>query len=414
MKITWLRQLRSEITPHLHCTEDARAAARRRLPRLIFDFVDGAAGSEMAACSNLTALEQIRLQPRVLVSATNRRLAKRFLGTAMGLPFGIAPMGMCNLAWPGADCMLSAEAVRREIPLCLSIAASTALEPMRVAAGERAWFQLYVGQSVGAAMQLVDRAEAAGYEVLVLTVDVPEVGRRIRDLRNGFQVPFKLGARQFLDFARHPRWSLATLLHGVPRPMNYESAHNGNTFTRQESRGRTDWAFLERLRQRWKGRLIVKGVLSGDDAIGIKRAGADAIYVSNHGGRQLGAAPAAINALPVIRAAVGADYPLLFDSGVRNGEAIVKALALGADFVMLGRPFLYAIGADGARGLTTLIDVLAEEIDITLAQLGRASVEDIDRSVLADVHADLAPNQQNSSAIRVVADAGSAAVRNER
>ena len=165
--------------------------------------------------------------------------------------------------------------------------------------------------------------------------------------------------------------------------MNFETAKDGRGFVRDESRGGADWSLLERLRSRWKGKLVIKGVLSPADAVRIRDAGADAIYVSNHGGRQLDSAPAAIHALPRIREAVGDDYPLIFDSGVRSGEDIVKALALGADFVMLGRPLMYAIGADGARGLSTLIGILAEEISVTLAQIGRRRVEDVDKSVLA-------------------------------
>ncbi len=355
----------------------------------MFDFVDGAAGAEVGEGLNRSAIREIRLQPRVLVNVEGRSLKRRFLGQDMGLPFGIAPMGMCNLTWPGADNMLAAEAMRRGIPVGLSTAASTSLEHMHAMAPGRAWFQLYVAQSRQAAMRLVDRAEASGYEVLILTVDVPQVSRRIRDLRNGFQIPFRMGARQFFDFAFHPRWSIGTLLHGAPKVANFEAEQDGKGFTRGESRGSTDWAFLDELRMRWTGKLVVKGVLSPDDAVRIRDAGADAVYVSDHGARQLDATPAAIHALPRIRAAVGPDYPLIFDSGLRSGEDIVKALALGADFVMLGRPLLYAIGADGARGLSTLVDVLADDISVTLAQIGLKRVEDIDSRVLVNAPAEL-------------------------
>ena len=367
----------------MHCAEDARRLARRRMPRMMFDFVDGSAGLETGERLNRSAIEEIRLAPRVLVNVEGRSLAKRFLGQNLDLPVGIAPMGMCDLTWPGADQMLAAEAIRRNIPLCLSSAASTSLEEMQTLADGRAWFQLYVAQSPITAMQLVDRAASAGYEVLILTVDVPQVSRRIRDLKNGFQVPFHLGPRQILDFACHPRWSIGTLLKGVPKARNFETTGNGRGFVRGESRGSTDWAFLAQLRKRWKGKLVIKGVLSPDDAIRIREAGADAVYVSNHGGRQLDSAPAAIHALPRIRQAVGDGYPLIFDSGLRCGEDIVKALALGADFVMLGRPLMYAIGAAGAPGLAKLFDILTEEISVTLAQLGRRQIEQIDSTVLA-------------------------------
>lgn len=362
------------------------------MPRMVFDFVDGSAGREIGERLNHAAIEQIRLQPRVLVNVEDRRLDKQLFGQRRGLPFGIAPMGLCDLAWPGADRMLAAEALRRDIPLCLSSAASSSLEAMQAWSGGRAWFQLYVGQSRDAALRLVERAAAADYQVLVLTVDVPQVSRRIRDLRNGFHVPFRPGPKQVFDFACHPRWSLETLYRGVPKVANLDD--DGTGFVRQESRGGTDWAFLDRLRERWRGRLVVKGVLSPADALRIRDAGADAVYVSNHGGRQLDSAPAAIHALPQVRAAVGPDYPLIFDSGLRSGEDIVKALALGADFVMLGRPLLFAMGAEGARGLASIMEILSEEISVTLAQLGLRRVEEIGHHVLAASQGEPQPDGQ--------------------
>ena len=364
----------------IHSTEDARRLARRRMPRMIFDFVDGAAGREIAARGNRAALAGIRLQPRVLVNVGERSLAKTILGEEKGLPFGIAPMGMCNLTWPGADHLLAAAAARYTIPLCVSTASSTTLEDLYRQSDGQAWFQLYAGDSVESALRMVGRAEEAGYTRLVLTADVPQLARRMRDLKNGFRVPFRLGPRQFLDFAMHPRWSIETLIRGVPRMINFTEPEG---FARNAARGAADWDFLDRLRGQWRGRLIVKGVTSAQDARRIKEAGADAVYVSNHGGRQFDSAPPAIHILPGIRAAVGADYPLIFDSGVRSGEDVVKALALGADFVMVGCPLLFAIGADGARGLGALLDVFAEEISVVLAQLGVGRVGDINDAVVA-------------------------------
>ncbi|MDP6406540.1 MAG: alpha-hydroxy-acid oxidizing protein [Alphaproteobacteria bacterium] len=263
------------------CVADARVQARRRMPRMMFDYVDGAAGNESASRLNCQVLDAIRLLPRVLVNVEERSLTKSFLDREWGLPFGIAPMGMCNLTWPGADAILAQAAVRHDIPLCLSTAASSTIEQ-----------------------------------------------------------------------------------------------------TRNEGRGRIDWNFLEMLRERWPRTLMVKGVLAPADAVAAKERGVDALYVSNHGGRQLDSAPAAIHMLPLIRRAVGEGYPLIFDSGVRNGEGIVKALALGADFVMLGRAFLYAIGADGERRLEKIIEVLGEEISLAMAQIGRRDLIAIDGSLI--------------------------------
>ena len=366
----------------IHTSDEARALARRRLPRLVFDYIDGAAGKEHAAARNLEALDARQLMPRVLAPAEQCSLGQTFLGQALGLPFGIAPMGMCNLAWPGADQLLAAEAVRRGMPHGVSTAASSTLEAMAEQAGALAWFQLYVTGTLEAAWGLVDRAKAAGYQVLILTVDVPRVAPRPRDVRNGFTMPFHIGPRQFMDFALHPHWSLASLFHGMPRPANFDNAPGGKGFDRHASRAGANWAFLDELRRRWDGQLIVKGVLSPDDAQRIQAAGADAIYVSNHGGRQLDSAPPAITALARVRAAVGPDYPLVFDSGVRSGEDILKALACGADLVMLGRPLLYALGADGARGLASLLDALVTELGVAMAQLGLADLGDIRASHL--------------------------------
>ena len=378
---------------HIQGVEDARRAARRRLPRMLFDFIDGAAGEERAGRRNRAALDRIELLPRVLVNVESRRIACDLLGRRWSLPFGIAPMGMCDLAWPGADRAFGDAARDHSIPHCLSTAASTSLEDCRARAGENAWFQLYVS-APETGWDLVRRALDAGYEHLVLTVDTPVLSRRRRELRRGFKVPFRLGPSQLLDFALHPRWSLTTLARGVPKFGNNRPDRGGSSraFDRSRSRGAVDWAFLDALRERWPHRLVVKGVLSPDDAARIRAAGADAVYVSNHGGRQLDSAPAAIDALPGIRRAVGPDYPVLFDSGLRDGEDIVKAFALGASYVMLGRPFLYAAGAAGRAGVYRIIELLAEETSVALAQIGRTDIGALDERVLAGAGAAARPD----------------------
>ncbi|MEQ8709482.1 MAG: alpha-hydroxy acid oxidase [Rhodospirillales bacterium] len=360
--------------------EDARRLARRRLPWMIFDYIDGAAGSGGADRRNRQRLNDIQLQPRVLKNVEHRSLKSSVLGQETGLPFGIAPMGMCNLSTPGADLMLARLAAKHKIPLGVSTAASTALEPMIEAAGGNAWFQLYFGGDEDVSHKLLDRAGAAGYETLIFTVDVPEVGRRPRELRRGFKMPFKIGPGQFIDFALHPRWSLATLAKGAPDLANFKAP--GMDFDRTKSRARADWDFLARVRDNWKGRMVLKGVTAPSDALMARDAGVDAVEVSNHGGRQLESAPAAIDALARIRSAVGDDYPLLFDSGLRGGEDIVKTFATGADFTMVGRVLLYALAAGGERGLNDFVDLLAEEISLTLAQLGATSMDQISREML--------------------------------
>jgi L-lactate dehydrogenase (cytochrome) len=270
----------------------------------------------------------------------------------------------------------------------VSTAASTNLETMhRISAGH-AWFQLYVTGGAEAALALADRAALAGYRHLVLTVDVPKVAPRPRDVRNGFATPLNLGPAQYWDFAMHPAWSLSTLWAGVPRTANFAGQA---AFNRYASRAGANWEFLDRLRAQWKGKLIIKGVLHPQDAVRVRDAGADAVYVSNHGGRQLDSAPAAIDQLGLIRAAVGADYPLVFDSGVRSGEDVVKALVCGANLVMLGRATLYAIAAGGAQALDQYLDAVQESALTALVQLGVRSPAELGPQLLA--HPPVDPSQ---------------------
>ena len=365
--------------------KDARELSRKRLPKLVFDFIDGASGDEKLAEINSRALDQIRLEPKVLRNVEKRSLKKKVLGYEFDFPFGFAPMGMTNLSWPGADSMLAAESARNNIPTCVSMASTTTLEKMYELSEGHSWMQLYIFQDENFVMELLDRAKNTGYEVAILTVDVPVLSRRTRDDKNGFSYPFKIGPKQFFDFATHPTWSLSTLLSGIPKPMNYVTSKSGDgIFKRKESRGSTDWDTLKRVRDKWKGKLIIKGVMSPDDAKQIKEAGADAIQVSNHGGRQLDSATAAINMLPLIRKSVGSDFPLIFDSGIRSGSDIVRALAFGADYAMIGRPVMYAMGADGKKGLRRIVEIIKEEASTTLGLVGLNDINDVTSNIVID------------------------------
>ena len=365
--------------------KDARELSRKRLPKLVFDFIDGASGDEKLAEINSIALDQIRLEPKVLRNVEKRSLKKKVLGYEFNFPFGFAPMGMTNLSWPGADSMLAAESARNNIPTCVSMASTTTLEKMYELSEGHSWMQLYIFQDENFVMELLERAKNTGYEVVILTVDVPVLSRRTRDDKNGFSYPFKIGPKQFFDFATHPTWSLSTLMSGIPKPMNYVTSKSGDgIFKRKESRGSTDWNTLKRVRDKWKGKLIVKGVMSPDDAVKIKEAGADAIQVSNHGGRQLDSATAAINMLPLIRKSVGSNFPLIFDSGIRSGSDIVRALAFGADYTMIGRPVMYAMGADGKKGLRRIVEIIKEEVSTTLGLVGLNDINDVTSEIVID------------------------------
>ncbi len=356
------------MTLGIHSSDDARRIAKRRLPWMVFDYIDGAAGRAVGADRNRTAFDAIELTPKILRDVSNRHIGTTLFDHATKAPFGISPMGMCNLSGPGADLMLARLAAREKVPLGVSTVASTPLEKLIEVAQGHAWFQLYFSGDGTGTFKLVERAKSAGYETLILTVDVPEVGRRPRELRHGFTMPFRIGPKQFIDFALHPRWSLNALFRGRPEMANFQMP--GFTFDRTESRARADWDTLRKLRDAWPGRLVVKGVLDADDATQLQNAGVDAIQVSSHGSRQLDSARPPISALADIRAAVGPDYPLFYDTGLRSGEDVFKAFAQGANFTFLGRILQFAIAAGGEEGLQQLWDVLRSETSITLAQLG--------------------------------------------
>jgi len=365
--------------------EDARLRARRVLPRLVFDYIDGAAGQETGEAANRLALRAINLQPRILRDVRQRSLGTELFGQQMGLPFGIAPMGMCNLSWPDADLMLARLAAREKVPHGISTVASTSMERVWETSEGQAWFQLYYSGDGAGTIKLVERAKAVGYQTLVITVDVPEVGRRPRELKQGFKMPFRIGPKTFTDFALHPRWSLTSLVRGAPSLGNFGPADQkrGFVFDRTESRAGADWRFFDQLREQWSGNLVVKGVLDPRDAAELKDRGADAVQVSSHGGRQLEGGVCPVVALPKIRQAVGRDFPVFFDSGLRSGEDVLKVLALGADFAFLGRPLQFAMAARQERGLAEYWDSVKSELSIAMAMTGLTAVSEASSDILA-------------------------------
>lgn len=365
--------------------EDARLRARRVLPRLVFDYIDGAAGQETGEAANRLALRAINLQPRILRDVRQRSLGTELFGQQVGLPFGIAPMGMCNLSWPDADLMLARLAAREKVPHGVSTVASTSMERVWETSEGQAWFQLYYSGDGAGTIKLVERAKAVGYQTLVITVDVPEVGRRPRELKQGFKMPFRIGPKTFTDFALHPRWSLTSLVRGAPSLGNFGPADQkrGFVFDRTESRAGADWRFFDQLRERWSGNLVVKGVLDPRDAAELKDRGADAVQVSSHGGRQLEGGVCPVVALPKIRQAVGRDFPVFFDSGLRSGEDVLKVLALGADFAFLGRPLQFAMAARQERGLAEYWDSVKSELSIAMAMTGLTAVSEASSDILA-------------------------------
>jgi isopentenyl diphosphate isomerase/L-lactate dehydrogenase-like FMN-dependent dehydrogenase len=364
----------------LACVSDLRLRAKRRLPHFVFDYLDGGAGSEAGVRRNEQAFNDLLLNMRALVNVETRDLSTRLFGRTWAAPFGVAPVGLGNLIWPGADEAIARAAVATNLPYTLSTAATTSLEQIAEIAPQHAWFQLYVAKRDADVADLVNRAEQAGYDVLLVTVDVPLPARRLCDIRNHFTVPFRITPGVALALLSHPSWSLATLRAGVPRFVNVE--RYADVFDRRsiaaylsaEIRGRFDWDDLKRLRDRWPRRFVVKGLMTAEDAVRARDLGCDGIVVSNHGGRQLDSAPATLDVLPDIRATVGPDFVLILDSGIRSGEHVVKALAAGADFVLIGRAMMYALAAHGTAAAEPLFALMIDETSRCLGQIGYPDV----------------------------------------
>jgi isopentenyl diphosphate isomerase/L-lactate dehydrogenase-like FMN-dependent dehydrogenase len=357
--------------------EDLRRMARRRIPRFAFDLVDGGAESERNMRRNAEAFEEIALTPRYMVDVSRIDTGTGLFGRQFALPFGMAPIGMLNAFWPGADLVLARLCARENIPYVASSAASTTLERLAEAADGRGWFQLYISGDPVVTDGLVDRAEAAGYDVLMVTADVPAAGKRDRDIRNQLSVPFRLTPEVLVQLASHPRWSLESLKAGKPNIANYADLLKSATSYADVQKtlitpGFT-WEDLAGLRDRWKGKLLVKGILHPDDALRCAELGCDGIVVSNHGGRQVAFGPASIEALPAISRAVAGRMRIVLDSGLRRGADILRARALGADFTFAGRALAYGVGAGAAAGADRAMEILKLELVRALGQLGATS-----------------------------------------
>lgn len=367
---------------------DYRELARRRLPRMVFDYLEGGADDEHGLKRNRDAFRNWTFRPRRLTDVSRRDISTMLFGERIAAPLLIAPTGLNSVFWPNGDVALARAAERAGIPFILSSAANATIEHVADAAGGQLWFQLYVVHRT-LADQLVDRALQAGYKTLVLTTDVALNGKRERDLRNGFAVPFRYTPRIVADALMHPSWSLQMVRQGMPELANFASKDATDTvmqaaLMKRQMDASFAWDDLQRLRERWPHRLLVKGLLDASDAVRCAEIGVDGVIVSNHGGRQLDDAPATIEALPAISAAVS--QPVLVDSGFRRGSDIVKALALGAGAVLLGRAALYGLAARGESGVDEVIALLQDEIDRTLAMIGCPSIaavtpEHVSRSV---------------------------------
>lgn len=369
--------------------DDVRRIARRRLPRGVFEFVDGGAGGEVTLRENRAAFERVRFDPRWLTDVSNRETVTTVLGERVAMPVLLAPAGLARLVHPQGELAAARAAGAAGTIFSVSIASSVSIEEIADVASGPLWFQLYLWKSEAVVQGLVERARAAGYHALVLTVDVPTVGNRERDVRNGASLPPRIRIDTALDALRRPRW-----LYGFIRNPTITFANLGGIagssdpgaigpyVDRELNDPAATWERLDWLRRVWDGPLVVKGILSARDAAEAVRRGADAVYVSNHGGRQLDSSPATLDVLGSVVEAIGDRAEVLLDGGVRRGEDVVKARALGARACLVGRPWYLALAAGGEAGVTRMLDVLARDVDRTLALVGVPRIDDVTADAL--------------------------------
>jgi (S)-mandelate dehydrogenase len=367
------------------CIEDLRGIARRRLPNFAFEFMEGGAEDEKTLAWNRQAFESYRLLPATLVDTRGRSIAATLLGQAAAAPLVVAPTGINGIYARDADLALARAAAAAKIPFCLSTVSNQRLEMVAAEAGGRLWLQLYVMKNRDIARDLIARAEAAGCEALMLTSDANVFGHREWDKRN-YRAPGELSWRNLLDVALHPRWIRDVLLpDGLPRfeniarymPPEARSARGGVAFIPQQFAPDLSWNELAWIRRQWPRKLILKGVLSAADARRAADAGCEAIVLSNHGGRQLDSCVSPMDQLPEVVAAVGGRSEIYVDSGFRRGSEIVKAIALGARAVLVGRATLYGLAAGGQQGVQQALQILASETDRTLGQLGCNGLDEL-------------------------------------
>ena len=368
---------------------DLRALARARLPRAVFEFYDGGAEDESTLTTNREAYQRHRFVPRSLVDVEQVTTSCVLLGQEAGMPAAIAPTGGAGFGWRGADLALAKAAAAREIPYTLSTSATTSIETIADKAPGRHWFQAYVLRNQAFFWSLIDRAKAADYEAIMITVDLPVGGKRERDFHNDFSIPFRYTRRNLLDFASRPAWALEMLRKGMPVMENLRGleakAVSATAIASTVGRGYDpsfDFDRLAEVRDRWPGKLIVKGVSHRQDAARLVAMGVDAIVVSNHGGRQLDGAIASLDALPGVLEAVAGRIPVLVDGGIRRGGDMAKALALGAHGVLLGRASLFGAIAAGDQGAARALDILYDELQRTQRLCGIKNVADFSQDIL--------------------------------
>jgi (S)-mandelate dehydrogenase len=364
--------------------EDLRLLAKRRLPRAIFDFFDGGAEDEVTLRENRAAFERVRLLPKVLIDVSSVDLKIDLFGKPSAMPLAIAPTGGISAGRFGAELILARAAKACGVPFTMATPSAFTIERVAEEVGGRLWFQLYAVRDKEFRSRLVERAKNAGYEAILVTVDLPVSGKRERDPRNGFHTPYRPNWRNSRDVIFKPAWALDMLRHGLPGMANLEGYRFSTpvgtdivTAVGREMDAGLDWEYIQRLREQWPGKLLLKGVERADDAERAVTVGCDGVVVSNHGGRQLDGAAATLDALPEISRSVGSKITVLLDGGVRRGVDIVKARALGAQAVLTGRATLFGAMAGGEPGALRALEILSTELERAMQLCGARSVAEI-------------------------------------
>lgn len=377
--------------PAITCIEDLRLLAKKRVPRAFYDYADSGSYTEGTYRANTADLSALKLRQRVAINVDERSVATTLLGQPVTMPVAIAPTGLTGMQWADGEILGARAAEAFGIPFTLSTMSICSIEDVAAATTKPFWFQLYVMRDREFVAALIQRAKAAKCSALVLTLDLQILGQRHKDIKNGMTVPLKITMANILDVMSKPGWALR--MAGAKRKTfgNLDGFVKDTTginslgqWTASQFDPTLSWDDVAWIKSQWGGKLILKGILDVEDARIAASCGADAIVVSNHGGRQLDGALSSISALPAIVDAVGNDIEVMFDGGVRSGQDVLKACAVGARGVMIGRAFLYALGAMGQEGVTTMLNVMRKELDVSMALTGTKNIQDVGRHLLVD------------------------------
>lgn len=375
--------------PVITCIDDLKRLHKRRAPKMFYDYAESGSWTEQTFRENVSDFEQIRLRQRVAVDMSNRTTASTMIGREVSLPVALAPVGLLGMQNADGEIKSAKAAEKFGVPYTLSTMSICSIEDVREHTKAPFWFQLYVMRDEEFVDNIIARAKNAGVDALVITLDLQILGQRHKDLKNGLSAPPKPTLKTMIDLSTKWAWGLEmlgtkrrTFRNIVGHAKSATDMSSLSSWTAEQFEPRLDWSMIARLKEKWGGKVILKGVLDVEDAKKCVEVGADAIIVSNHGGRQLDGALSSIRMLPSIVAAVGDQTEVWLDSGIRSGQDILKALALGAKGTMIGRAYVYGLGAMGEKGVTTALEVLRKELDISMALCGKRDVKDLDRDVL--------------------------------